>query len=87
MITNMVIPKGAPHPNAAKLWIEWEASKEGQQVKAELGSEVVVRKDVPTKEKWLSLETAGPWAGVTFADRLTKQNEMGEQVKKYFPNP
>jgi iron(III) transport system substrate-binding protein len=86
-ITNMVIPKGAPHPNAAKLWIEWEASKEGQQVKAELGSEVVVRKDVPTKEKWLSLETAGPWAGVTFADRLTKQNEMGEQVKKYFPNP
>lgn len=84
-ITNMVIVQGAPHSNAAKLWIEFEASKEGQQLKAEVGHEVVVRKDVAAKEKWLSLETAGAWAGVSFADRLTKQADMAERVKAYFP--
>lgn len=80
-IANAVIPKGAPHPNAAKLWIEWETSREGQQLKADLGYEVVLRTDVTTKETWLRLDTAGPWAGIPFADRLTKQAEMNERVK------
>jgi ABC-type Fe3+ transport system substrate-binding protein len=71
--------------NAAKVWVEWEASKEGQQVKADLGQEVVVRKDVQAKEKWLSLASAGAWAGVTFDERLTKQSQMAELVKQYFP--
>jgi iron(III) transport system substrate-binding protein len=86
-ITNMVIVKGAPHPNAAKLWIEWEASKEGQQLKADVGAESVLRKDITVREPWLRLDNAGPWATVSFADRLTKQDAMAEQVKKYFPNP
>ncbi|MFN0074125.1 MAG: ABC transporter substrate-binding protein [Chloroflexota bacterium] len=80
-IANAVIPKGAPHPNAAKLWIEWETSKEGQQLKADLGYEVAIRTDVTTKETWLRLDTAGPWAGIPFADRLTKQADMNERVK------
>ena len=49
-VGNAVIPKGAPHPNAAKVWIEWETSQEGQQLKADLGYEVAIREDVSTKE-------------------------------------
>ena len=34
---NQGIVKGAQHPNAAKLWIEWSLSKEGQQLLADNG--------------------------------------------------
>jgi iron(III) transport system substrate-binding protein len=80
-VGNAVIPKGAPHPNAAKVWIEWETSREGQQLKADLGYEVALRKDVTAKETWLRLDTAGPWAGIPFSDRLNKQEAMNERVK------
>jgi iron(III) transport system substrate-binding protein len=83
-VGNAVIPKGAPHPNAAKVWIEWETSQEGQQLKADLGYEVAIRKDVSSKETWLRLDTAGPWAGIPFADRLTKQDAMNERVKSIY---
>ena len=29
--------KGAPHPNAGKLWIDWSLSEKGQQVLGDLG--------------------------------------------------
>jgi iron(III) transport system substrate-binding protein len=83
-IVNAVIPKGAPHPNAAKLWIEWEDSQAGQQVKADVGQETALRTDVKAQQTWLRLDTAGPWASVTFEDRRTKQAEMGQTVKSYF---
>jgi iron(III) transport system substrate-binding protein len=34
---NQGIVKNALHPNAAKLWIEWSLSKEGQQLLADNG--------------------------------------------------
>jgi iron(III) transport system substrate-binding protein len=83
-VGNAVIPKGAPHPNAAKVWIEWETSREGQQLKADLGYEVAIRKDVTAKETWLRLDTAGPWAGIPFSDRLNKQDAMNERVKSIY---
>lgn len=39
--------KGAPHPNAAKLFVNWIFSKEGQSVYAKAGSMESMRKDVP----------------------------------------
>jgi iron(III) transport system substrate-binding protein len=83
-IANAVIVKGAPHPNAAKLWIEWEVSKQGQQVKVDVGQETAIRNDVTAKETWLRLDTAGPWASVSFEDRGTKQGEMGKTVQSFF---
>jgi iron(III) transport system substrate-binding protein len=32
------IPKTAPHPNAAKLFLDWALSREGQALMVELGS-------------------------------------------------
>jgi iron(III) transport system substrate-binding protein len=85
-VANAVIAKGAPHPNAAKVWIEWEVSKAGQQVKVDAGRETAIRTDVTAKEPWLRLDTAGAWASVTFADRENKQQEMQQTVKSFFPN-
>lgn len=85
-IANAVIPKGAPHPNAAKLWIEWEVSREGQQVKVNAGQETAIRKDVTAQETWLRLDTAGAWASISFDDRQSKQDEMRTTVKSFFPN-
>jgi len=43
------IIKNAPHPNAAKLWVEWSTSEEGQQAFAKTG-QAVVRKGVKAGE-------------------------------------
>jgi iron(III) transport system substrate-binding protein len=83
-IANAVIVKGAPHPNAARLWIEWEVSRAGQQVKVDVGQETALRTDVTARETWLRLDTAGPWASVSFDDRATKQTEMGKTVQSFF---
>lgn len=83
-IANAVIARGAPHPNAAKLWIEWEVSKAGQQVKVDAEQETAIRNDVTAKQSWLRLDTAGPWASVSFEDRRTKQDLMGKTVQAYF---
>lgn len=81
---NAVIIDGAPHPNAAKLWIEWEVSHEGQQLKAEIGEESAIRTDVEAAETWLRMDTAEPWAAVPFEDRLTRRDEMGETIARFF---
>ncbi|GAC1312940.1 MAG: ABC transporter substrate-binding protein [Chloroflexota bacterium] len=85
-IANAVIVKDAPHPNAAKLWIEWEVSSEGQQVKVNAGQETAIRKDVTARETWLRLDTAGAWASISFDDRQSKQDAMRTTVKSFFPN-
>ncbi|MDO8635483.1 MAG: hypothetical protein Q7R34_04445, partial [Dehalococcoidia bacterium] len=45
--------KGAPHPNAARLFINWLLSKEGQMVYNKTVSRLPLRKDLPdyTAEK------------------------------------
>lgn len=85
-IANAVIVKDAPHPNAAKLWIEWEVSNEGQQVKVDAGQETAIRNDVSAHETWLRLDTAGAWASISFDDRQSKQDAMRTTVKSFFPN-
>jgi iron(III) transport system substrate-binding protein len=42
---------GAPHPNAAKLFVNWIASPEGQQVHADAEKQAPMRRDVPAP--WL----------------------------------
>ncbi len=44
---NIVIPKGAPHPNAARVFVNWLLSVQGQQVYAKIANSTPVRKDVP----------------------------------------
>ncbi len=45
----MALIKNAPHPNAAKLWIEWNMSEEGQNALAATG-QGPVRKGVTAGE-------------------------------------
>jgi iron(III) transport system substrate-binding protein len=49
------VVKNAPHPNAAKLWIEWSLSEEGQAVLAQQGY-ATVRKGSKPVEPEASLE-------------------------------
>jgi len=56
------IIRNAPHPNAAKLWIEWSLSEEGQNLLAEQGY-AAVRKGTRPAEPEANLE------GVKFLPR------------------
>jgi iron(III) transport system substrate-binding protein len=69
----------APHPNAAKLWIEWSLSEEGQTLLAQQGY-AVVRKGVHAVEPEASLE------GVKFLPRdddNTKLQLIPERTKRW----
>ncbi len=71
--------KNAPHPNAAKLWIEWSLSEEGQTLLAAQGY-AVVRKGIKAKEPEASLE------GATFLPRdddVTKLQLIPERTKRW----
>jgi iron(III) transport system substrate-binding protein len=71
--------KNAPHPNAAKLWIEWSLSEEGQSLLADQGY-AVVRKGIKAKEPEASLE------GATFLPRdddVTKLQLIPERTKRW----
>jgi len=46
---NQALIKNAPHPNAAKLWIEWSLSEEGQKILAAQGF-APVRKGIETTQ-------------------------------------
>jgi iron(III) transport system substrate-binding protein len=52
---NQGLVKNAPHPNAAKLWIEWSLSEEGQALLAQQGY-AAVRKGTRAMEPEASLE-------------------------------
>lgn len=54
--TTMVLLRNAPHPNAAKLFINWVASRAGSQLYAELEEDIPMRKDIDTP--WTA---AWPW--------------------------
>ncbi len=71
--------KNAPHPNAAKLWIEWSLSEEGQSLLAAQGY-AVVRKGIKAKQPEASLENA------TFLPRdddVTKLQLIPERTKRW----
>lgn len=44
---NVLVVKGAPHPNAARVFVNWLLSAEGQRVYTEIANSTPVRKDVP----------------------------------------
>jgi len=71
--------KNAPHPNAARLWLEWSLSEEGQQELAKQG-DGPVRKGVRATEPEADLE------GVALLPRIDTPEqfkEIGERTKKY----
>lgn len=71
--------KNAPHPNAAKLWIEWSLSEEGQNLLSQQGY-AVVRKGIKASVPEASLE------GVKFLPRdddVTKLKLIPERTKRW----
>src|SRR5579859_518907 len=71
--------KNAPHPNAAKLWIEWSLSEEGQNLLAKQGY-AAVRKGIKAVEPEANLE------GVKFLPRdddNTKLKLIPERTKRW----
>jgi iron(III) transport system substrate-binding protein len=71
--------KNAPHPNAAKLWLEWSLSEEGQQELAGVG-QGPIRKGVKAQEFEADLD------GVALLPRIDTPEqfkEIGERTKKY----
>jgi iron(III) transport system substrate-binding protein len=66
---------GAPHPNAAKLFVNWIASPEGQQVHADAEKQAPMRRDVPAP--WLR-EHQIPKDGVNYL-RLYDYQYVTEQ--------
>jgi iron(III) transport system substrate-binding protein len=76
---NQSLLKNAPHPNAAKLWIEWNLSEEGQSLLAQQGY-AVVRQGVKAVRPEADLE------GVKFLPRdddVTKFNLIPERTKRW----
>jgi iron(III) transport system substrate-binding protein len=76
---NQALIKNAPHPNAAKLWIEWSLSEEGQRLLAAQGF-APVRKGV---------ETTQPEASVTGVKFLPRDDDpetfklLGDRSKRW----
>ncbi|MEK7213985.1 MAG: extracellular solute-binding protein, partial [Chloroflexota bacterium] len=71
--------KGSPHPNGAKLWIDWALSEEGQKAVAEAGL-VPVRKGITAKDPLDSLE------GLKFLPRVDTPEMfalINDRNKKY----
>lgn len=78
---NLAIIKNAPHPNAAKLFVNWFLSREGQEIYTSSMGEPTRRFDVDTK--WLKN------SGITAAkDAMTvgafykRQNQSEEKIYK-----
>jgi ABC-type Fe3+ transport system substrate-binding protein len=70
-----VLIKGAPHPNAAKAWIEFWLTKEGQELLAEWGNSPA-RADVrPHPERDYRTHT-----GIAFPDEQWERN-TSETIK------
>ncbi len=76
---NQGLIKNAPHPNAAKLWIEWSLSEEGQTVLAAQGY-ATVRKGMKVSEPEANLE------GVKFLPRDDDPENfklLGDRTKRW----
>jgi len=76
---NQALLKNAPHPNAAKLWLEWSLSEEGQNLLAQQGY-AVVRQGIKATEPEADL------TGVKFLPRdddFSKLNLIPERTKRW----
>lgn len=76
---NQGLVKNAPHPNAAKLWIEWSLSEEGQTVLSQQGY-ATVRKGMKVAEPEANLE------GVKFLPRDDTPEvfaQLGDRSKRW----
>ena len=77
--------KGAPHPNAAKVFINWWYTQAGQQFYADLG-QFPNRTDIPGKEDWMKGfdHPKEFWWPKASDDKLSKpnQNEAAKAFKK-----
>ncbi|HEV7664668.1 MAG TPA: hypothetical protein VGQ62_14110, partial [Chloroflexota bacterium] len=76
---NQGLLKNAPHPNAAKLWIEWSLSEEGQTLLAQQGY-AAVRK---------GLKAVEPEADLTGVKILPRDDDpetfklLGDRTKRW----
>ncbi|MFN0070021.1 MAG: ABC transporter substrate-binding protein [Chloroflexota bacterium] len=76
---SMALIKNAPHSNAAKLWIEWNLSEEGQKVLAASG-QAPVRKAVPGAEPEATL---GSTKILPRDDTPEAVAALGDRVKRW----
>jgi iron(III) transport system substrate-binding protein len=76
---SMALIKNAPHPNAAKLWIEWNLSEEGQKALASVGLGPV-RKGVTASEPE---STLGNTAILPRDDTPEAIAKLGDRVKRW----
>lgn len=77
-ITMIDIAKNAPHPNAAKLFIDWIVSKEGQQAIIDITNHVSLRDDVDNDTTvWNPQKWEPAWVGAA------SPKEYNKYVKEY----
>lgn len=76
---SMALIKNAPHPNAAKLWIEWNLSEEGQRSLAAAGYSPV-RRGVPAAEPEA---TIGDSAILERDDTPEAVAKLGDRIKRW----
>ncbi len=74
----------APHPNAAKVYLNWILSKEGQSIYAKADGQASVRADVDASA-WLS-PTLIPKKGQQYLDTYSYEfvTSTRSQVEKFF---
>ncbi|MGE5305861.1 MAG: extracellular solute-binding protein [Alphaproteobacteria bacterium] len=78
---SLTVIKNAPHPNAAKLFVNWFLSKEGQEIYTLTMGEPTRRLDVQTK----SLKNIGITAAkdaMTIEEFYKRQNQSEEKIYK-----
>lgn len=82
-IGTILVAKGAPHPNAARVFINWLVSPEGQISYGESSASTPIRKDVPDfitpgaritpKKMWLYSWDAAEWSIKDMAAKTLEQ--------------
>ncbi len=78
---NLAIIKDAPHPNAAKLFVNWFLSKEGQEIYTSSMGEPTRRLDVDTK--WLKhIGITAAKDAMTIGAFYKRQNQSEEKIYK-----
>jgi ABC-type Fe3+ transport system substrate-binding protein len=74
----MILPKGAPHPNAQTVFFNWAASQRGQAVYSHVEHQLSRRVDVnePT-----ALDFTRPKDGVTYLDQYNEDWALNQRKK------
>ena len=78
---NLAIIKNPPHPNAAKIFVNWLLSKEGQEITTKALGQATRRLDVDTK--WLNEYGVLPAKdSLSVKDYLDAENQSEEKLEK-----